>query len=99
MRGDESRSANRVAPDPMNILFISSGRRDYLIEYFTDALRQHGSVHVANSDPLCSAFAVGDAQVVTPEIHSGDYISFLQDYCSRKKLKQSCRFLMLIYPS
>jgi carbamoyl-phosphate synthase large subunit len=72
---------------PLNLLFTSAGRRDYLIEYFVDAMNGLGKVHVANSDPLCSSFTVGDAHVVTPEIHSVDYIPFLQDYCARENIR------------
>ena len=70
----------------MNLLFTSAGRRDYLIEYFAAALRGRGRIHVGNSEPLCSAFAVGDAQVVTPPIHEPGYIPFLLDYCRREKI-------------
>ena len=72
---------------PLNLLFTSAGRRDYLIEYFVHALKGQGKVHVANSDPLCSAFTVGDAHVVTPEIISVDYIPFLLDYCARENIR------------
>lgn len=71
---------------PLNLLFTSAGRRDYLIEYFSTALSGRGRIHVANSDPLCSAFTVGDAQIVTPSIHSQDYLPFLRDYCRRERI-------------
>lgn len=67
-----------------SLLFTSAGRRDYLIEYFVDALGGQGRVHVGNSDSLCSAFAAGDAHVVTPPIHSPEYLPFLRDYCRRE---------------
>ena len=70
----------------MNLLFTSAGRRDYLIEYFAAALGGRGRVHVGNSEALCSAFTVGDAQVVTPPIHHEDYIPFLRDYCRRESI-------------
>lgn len=68
----------------MNLLFTSAGRRDYLIEYFAAALGGRGRVHVGNSEPLCSAFTVGDAHVVTPPIYRDDYLPFLRDYCFRE---------------
>lgn len=70
----------------MNLLFTSAGRRDYLIEYFVEALGGHGRIHVGNSDPLCCAFTVGDAHVVTPPIHSSEYLPFLHDYCRRERI-------------
>lgn len=68
---------------PLNLLFTSAGRRDYLIEYFSEALGGHGRIHVGNSESLCSAFTVGDARVTTPSIFDPDYLPFLRDYCRR----------------
>lgn len=70
----------------MNLLFTSAGRRGYLIEYFVEALGGQGRVHVGNSDPLCCAFTVGDTHVVTPPIHSSEYLPFLHDYCRRERI-------------
>lgn len=70
----------------INILFTSSGRRDYLIDYFITALRGRGLVHVANSSPICSSFATGDKRIVTPPIYSDLYIPFLLDYCKKNKI-------------
>lgn len=68
---------------PLNLLFTSAGRRDYLIEYFAAALGGRGSIHVGNSEPLCSAFTTGDAHFVTPPIHDKEYLPFLREYCLR----------------
>ena len=70
----------------MNLLVTSAGRRDYLIEYFVDALYGRGRVHVGNSDRLCSAFTVGDAHTVTPPIQSDEYLPFLRDYCRSENI-------------
>lgn len=71
---------------PLNLLFTSAGRRDYLVDYFVKALDGRGSIHVGNSEPLCSAFTVGDAHVVTPPIHNNEYLPFIHDYCTQKKI-------------
>jgi carbamoyl-phosphate synthase large subunit len=71
----------------MNLLFTSSGRRDYLIEYFSDALNGLGTVHIGNSDPLCSSFTVRGCHVVTPPIYSTEYIPFLLEYCKQHCIK------------
>lgn len=65
----------------MNLLFTSSGRRNYLIDYFAEALGGGGTIHVANSDPVCSAFARRGPRVVTPLIYDPSYIPFLLSYC------------------
>jgi carbamoyl-phosphate synthase large subunit len=72
--------------DNTNILFTSSGRRDYFIDYFISALRGRGIVHVANSSPICSSFTTGDKRIVTPPIYSDLYIPFLLDYCRENKI-------------
>lgn len=65
----------------MNLLFTSAGRRDYLIEYFADALGSRGTIHIGNSEPSCSAFTLPFVRVVTPPIYDDRYIPFLFDYC------------------
>lgn len=65
----------------MNILLTSAGRRSYLVEHFVNALGARGSVHVGNSDPLCSAFTVPAKRVITPGIYTSEYIPFLKSYC------------------
>jgi len=65
----------------VDILITSSGRRDYLIGYFEEALGGEGCVHVANSDPLCTSFLSPGPKVVTPPIYAAEYIPFLLDYC------------------
>ena len=71
----------------LNILFTSAGRRDYLIQYFAEALAERGKIHVGNSEAICSAFTVGDAHIVTPPIFSDEYIPFLIDYCRRHEIR------------
>lgn len=65
----------------MDILFTSCGRRDYLVDYFQEALDGQGCVHVANSDPVCASFLSSGPKVVTPPIYSVEYIPFLLTYC------------------
>lgn len=71
----------------MDILFTSSGRRDYLIGYFQEALGDEGCVHVANSDSLCTSFLSPGPKVITPPIYTAEYIPFLLDYCRRHEIR------------
>lgn len=71
----------------MNILFTSSGRRSYLIEYFKEELKGIGEVHAANSSPDAPALRVADKAVVTPLIYDTSYISFLLEYCQQHAIK------------
>lgn len=65
----------------MNILFTSSGRRGYLLQYFKDALNGAGKVHAINSDPLVPSAYYADVMVKSPPIYSDEYIPFLLHYC------------------
>ncbi|MFY8108954.1 MAG: ATP-grasp domain-containing protein [Bacteroidia bacterium] len=71
----------------MNILFTSSGRRNYLIEYFKEALKPfNGKVHSMNSYIFASALWVSDYKVISPLIYSGQYESFLLNYCLENEI-------------
>jgi carbamoyl-phosphate synthase large subunit len=65
----------------MNLLFTSAGRRGYLLEYFREAVAGRGLIHAANSDKYAPAFLHADKAVITPPIHSPDYINCLKKYC------------------
>ena len=70
----------------MNILLTSVGRRTYLVEYFKEALKDRGEIHVSNSTSLSPAFLKADHYVITPLIYSKEYIPFLLDYCKNNKI-------------
>lgn len=69
----------------MNILITSVGRRSYLVEYFQNALKGSGYVHVSNSYETY-AFHQADAFTISPEIFSSDYIPFLIRYCKSNSI-------------
>lgn len=71
----------------MNILFTSVGRRSYLVEYFKEALKGEGKVHVANSTEISPAFQIADFSVVSPLIYDENYIPFLLDYCKKNQIE------------
>jgi len=71
----------------MNILFTSSGRRAYLIDFFKNALDGDGETHACNSTKYVSSFAVADHIVKSPPIYSDAYIDFLLDYSSKWKIE------------
>ena len=71
----------------MNILFTSAGRRDYLVNYFKEALNQQGNIHVANSSSGSTAMLSGDYSIVTPLIYEKEYIPFLKAYCKEHKIR------------
>ena len=70
----------------MNILFTSVGRRSYLIEYFKEALKGEGEIHVMNSSDISPAFLIADKAAVSPLIYDENYIPFLLDYCVKNDI-------------
>jgi carbamoyl-phosphate synthase large subunit len=71
----------------MNILFTSSGRRGYLLDYFRTALPPQSLIHAANSAGNVSSFQHADKTVTTPLIYSTEYIDFLLEYCAKEHIE------------
>ena len=71
----------------MKILLTSVGRRSYLVKYFKEAVGVRGEVHVSNSNNLTPAFQLADKCVVSPLIHSDEYIPFLLNYCKQNDIE------------
>lgn len=66
----------------INILFTCAGRRNYIIEYFREALKEcGGSVFAANSDENSSALLTADKGFVVPSIYDPSYIDIITSIC------------------
>lgn len=61
----------------MNILFTCAGRRNYLINYFKEALGNKGKIIAADSNLLAPALADADLAIQLPGIYNDDYITEL----------------------
>lgn len=62
----------------MNILFTCAGRRNYLINYFKEALQGAGKVFASDMQLNAPALADADVALEVPSIYSEDYIPRLQ---------------------
>jgi carbamoyl-phosphate synthase large subunit len=71
----------------MNILFTCAGRRNYLINYFREALGNKGIIVCADSNPSAPAMAVADKAFVVPTIYEPNYIESILDICNAEKIK------------
>jgi len=71
----------------MNILISSVGRRNYIVDYFKQAINGKGKIFVSNSVENTSGMYAGDVSVVTPPIITKEYIPFLLDFCIRNSIK------------
>jgi carbamoyl-phosphate synthase large subunit len=69
----------------MNILITSSGKRDYLIEYFKEAVGKAGLVYASNYRYV-SSFNYADEYIISPDINSDLYIDFIIDFCKKKNI-------------
>jgi carbamoyl-phosphate synthase large subunit len=70
----------------MNILFTCAGRRNYLIEYFRDALNHNDRIIAADMQITASSMAVADKAIVVPEVYSYDYLDVILDICHREEI-------------
>lgn len=61
----------------MNILFTCAGRRNYLINYFKEALKGKGKVFATDMQLTAPALVDADVALQVPAIYSEDYIPSL----------------------
>ena len=67
----------------MNILITCAGRRNYLVDYFKEAVHPHGGkVHVFNTDTDSAAFWQADIAVLSPFASDPHYAEFVENYCT-----------------
>lgn len=64
-----------------NILFTCAGRRNYLINYFKEALHGKGKVIAVDQDALAPALTDADIAIQTPSITCEAYIPELLNIC------------------
>ena len=67
----------------MNILFTCAGRRNYLINYFKEALNGNGQVLAADMDITAPALVDADIAIEVSNIYSDNYISEIVDICKQ----------------
>ncbi|NND53009.1 MAG: ATP-grasp domain-containing protein [Flavobacteriaceae bacterium] len=60
-----------------NILFTCAGRRNYLINYFKDALNGQGKVFATDQSVTAPAMVDADIAIKVPGIYANDYIKTL----------------------
>lgn len=63
----------------MNILFTCAGRRNYLINYFKEALKGEGKVFATDMQLTAPALVDADVAIQVPAVYDEDYITTLVD--------------------
>ena len=71
----------------MNILLTCAGRRNYLVDYFKEALDGKGKVYVANSTSEATSMLVADGAFVAPPLYEDRYIDYLVKICEDHQVK------------
>ncbi|CAM1333937.1 ATP-grasp domain-containing protein [Tenacibaculum aestuariivivum] len=71
----------------MNILFTCAGRRNYLINYFKEALCDKGVVFAADMQATAPALIDADKAIIAPSIYDKDYIDFIIDKVKENNIK------------
>ncbi|WP_204345177.1 ATP-grasp domain-containing protein [Psychroserpens algicola] len=62
----------------INILFTCAGRRNYLINYFKEALKGEGRIIVADMSTSAPAMVDADLAILVPSVYSDHYIDELK---------------------
>lgn len=70
----------------LNILFTCAGRRNYLINYFKEALNGNGKVYAADINLSAPSMVDADAAFVVPSIDSEHYIGELKKIIKANKI-------------
>ncbi|HEX3047780.1 MAG TPA: ATP-grasp domain-containing protein [Bacillota bacterium] len=71
----------------MNILLTCAGRRNYLIQYFKEALGAEGFVCAADASPDAPALQEADRAFVVPPISDPGYFDLIFDICQKNQIR------------
>ena len=78
----------------MNILLTCVGRRNYLVDYFKEALQPiGGKVHAFNSDLNSAALWQADFPVLSPFADEPEYPAFVENYCINHDIRAVLSFM------
>jgi len=70
----------------MNLLLTCAGRRNYLVNYFKEALNNSGKVIASDAQLNAPALVDADIAVKVPSIYADNYIDTLLDVCREYKV-------------
>lgn len=71
----------------MNILILSSGTRNKVVEYFKKELNGQGKVIVTDCSPLAPTLYIADKYYIVPRIDEPNYLKTVLDICKKEKIK------------
>lgn len=71
----------------MNILFTCAGRRNYLINYFKEALKGNGKVLASDMQLTAPAMVDADEAFIVPSIYAEDYVEEIKKIVKENNVK------------
>lgn len=71
----------------MNILILSSGTRNKIVEYFKRELNGLGNVIVTDCNPLAPTLYIADKYYIVPRIDDPKYLDVIFDICKKEKIR------------
>lgn len=70
----------------MNILLLSVGTRNKVVQYFKKALAGQGSVVATDMSPLAPAIYEADRHYIVPRMTDPEYLECILDICKKEKI-------------
>ena len=70
----------------MNILILSCGTRNKVVQYFKKALAGQGSVIATDMSPNAPALYDADKHYIVPRMSAPGYIDVIFDICKKEKI-------------
>ena len=72
----------------MNILILSAGTRNKVVQYFKKAVGDEGKIIATDMSTLAPAIYEADKFYQVPRITDPDYIDIIIDICKKEKIYQ-----------
>lgn len=70
----------------MNILILSAGTRNKIVQYFVKTLNGNGKVVATDMSDLAPAIYEADKYYIVPKMTAPDYVDIILDICKKEKI-------------
>lgn len=70
----------------MNILILSAGTRNKIVQYFKKAVGDDGKVIATDMSKLAPAIYEADQYYIVPRITDSNYINFILEICKKENI-------------
>jgi carbamoyl-phosphate synthase large subunit len=71
----------------MNLLILSCGTRNKVVQYFKEAFRGYGDIICTDCSPYAPALYDADRYYVVPRITEDGYMDVIFDICKKENIK------------